>query len=106
LLKAAIDKNLENYKKLNYVLELMHIFLQQKNCFLISDLDLLIINLVKVSNLNQKQNDDNIFHNLTSSFMKIGEIILLSENVKFSIEKANILPSNYFYIQRKISSER
>jgi hypothetical protein len=33
---------------------------------------------------------------LTKNFMKLCEIILLSENVKFSIEKAKVLPSELY----------
>lgn len=79
-------------------MKIILLFLRQKNCYLIDDLDELVENMCKLSSL---EFDLSQHAGLAECFMDLCETILLSENVKFSIEKVNILPNKMY--QKKIN---
>ena len=65
---------------------------------MIDSLDELVAQLCKIAVLNfdLHTTDSKLTYKLTECFMELCELMLLSENVKFSIEKVNTLPNKLY----------
>jgi U3 small nucleolar RNA-associated protein 20 len=94
---ATIDKFISNKQneKLVNLMKLISLFLKLKNCNLVDNLDTLIDNLCKIAALEPFDGKES-YSQLTECLMDIGEQLILSETVKFSIEKTNVLPTRLY----------
>lgn len=95
IFKTSIDKFLANlqYEKLLSLTKIILLFLKQKNCYLIDNLDELVENICKLSSIDFARSEN---QGLAECFMDMCEVILLSDNVNFSIEKVHILPNKLY----------
>lgn len=75
----------------------MEIFLHSKNCYLVNNLDMLLDNLVKLARI-EIDNSQNSYE-FTKHYFNLAKLVLMSENIKFPIEKANILPNILYQVK-------
>ncbi len=89
-----------HHAKLLDLTKIILLFLKQRNCYLIDNLDELVENVCKIASVDfeKKENQE-----LAECFMNVCEVILLSENVNFPIEKVNILPNKLY--QKKFDNK-
>ena len=112
---------------LYYLIRLMQTFVKHHDCYLVDDLDLLVDvrvhhnqsppsgrhlgfylyyslqNISKIGAFNFKMAPEYELK-LTEVFMELGKTVLLSANLKFTIEKAAIIPSKLYQAKFDCSS--
>ncbi|RNA19607.1 small subunit processome component 20 -like protein [Brachionus plicatilis] len=93
----GIDDSVENKKKLTFILRLLEIFLESKNCYLVNNLDLLLDNMVKLAQI--EIDSTQVSTDFTKHFFNLANLVLLSQNIKFPIEKINILPNKLYQVK-------
>lgn len=96
-LYATIDDFKTEPIKFYYVVKLLSLFIAHKDCKLVENSDLLLENLCKIADVDCENNgDDELRKKLTESLFDIGKTVLLSENLKFSIDKLSSLPAKLY----------
>ncbi len=93
--KYSIEINLQDFSKLHELLILMKTFVEYQNGYLISNIDLLINKLCLLTSLpfdpSNKENCE-----LIRQLFDLCRTLILSENVKFPIEKIRLLICKYW----------
>ena len=80
---------MENVEKICSILILIRTFISVQSGYLVNDLNQLVDKLCKLSENN---NDSNVVREL----LETSELLLMSENVKFSIDKIRLIISKLF----------
>ncbi len=90
IFKYSIDKNLEDYEKLNEILKLMKTFIEYQNGYLVDNIELLTVKLCNLTNLSFDETNPQCYE-FTRQLFDLCKTLILCDNVKFPVEKIRFL---------------